>query len=64
MFLLGGLLLPFDSKTTTIVKRFVSTAVGKIYKIRSNNLHDLEGPIACYHCKLPYFISFYLRFVN
>ena len=44
MFLLGGLSLPFDSKTTTIVKRFVSTAVGKIYKIRSNKLRDLEAP--------------------
>ena len=32
MFLLRGLSLPFDSKTTAIVKRFVSTAVGKIYK--------------------------------
>ena len=42
MFLLGGLCLPFDSKTSTIVKRFVSTAVGKIYKIRSNKLCDLE----------------------
>ena len=42
MFLLGGLSLPFDSKTTTIVKRFVSTAVGKIYKIRSSKLRDLE----------------------
>ena len=44
MFLLGGLSLPFDSKTTTIVKKFVSTAVGKIYKIRSNKLRDLEAP--------------------
>ena len=44
MFLLGGLSLPFDSKTTTTVKRFASTAVGKIYKIRSNKLHDLEAP--------------------
>ena len=44
MFLLGGLSLPFDSKTTTIVKRFVSTAVGKIYKLRSNKLRDLEAP--------------------
>ena len=44
MFLLGGLSLPFDSKTTTIVKRFVSTAIGKIYKIRSNKLRNLEVP--------------------
>ena len=39
MFLLGGgLSLPFNSKTTTIVKRFVS-----IYKIRSGKLRDLEA---------------------
>ena len=44
MFLLGGSSLPFDSKTTTIVKKFVSIAVGKIYKIRSNKLRDLEAP--------------------
>ena len=44
MFLFGGLSLPFDSKTATIVKRFVSTAFGKIYKIRSNKLRDLEAP--------------------
>ena len=44
MFLLGGLSLPFDSKTSTIVKRFVSTAVCKIYRIRSNKLRDLEAP--------------------
>ena len=44
IFLQGGLSLPFDSKITTIVKRFVSTAIGKIYKIRSNTLRDLEAP--------------------
>ena len=35
MFLLGDLSLPFDSKTITIVKRFVSTGVGNICNIRS-----------------------------
>ena len=40
----GGLSLPFDSKTTTIVKKFVPTAVGKIYKIRSDKIRDLEAP--------------------
>ena len=43
MFLLGGLSLPFDSKATTVVKRFVSTAVGEIYKIRSDKLLDLDA---------------------
>ena len=43
MFFLGGLsLLPFDSKTATIMKRVGSIAVGKIYKIRSDKLRDLE----------------------
>ena len=45
MFLLGALSFPFDSKTTIVVKRFVSTAVGKIYKIRSDKLRDLEAPL-------------------
>ena len=43
VFLFRGFSLPFDSKITTIVKRFVSTAVGKIYKIRSDKLCDLEA---------------------
>ena len=45
MILLGGSSLTFDSKTATIVKRFVSTAaVSKMYKIRSDKLRDLEAP--------------------
>ena len=44
MFLFGVLSLLFNSKTTTIVKRFVSTAIGKIYKVRSDKLCDLEAP--------------------
>ena len=36
----------FDSKTTAIVKRFVSTAVGEIYKIRCDKLRYLEAPMA------------------
>ena len=72
MFLLGGLSLTFDSKTTTIEKKFVSTAVGKIYKIRSDKLRDLEAPWIkikyflpfsfLISCKLPYHISFYVTF--
>ena len=45
MFLFRGLCLPFDSKTTTIMKRFVSTAIGKIYKICSDKLCDPETPL-------------------
>ena len=44
IFFLGSLSLSSDNKTTTIVKRFVSTAIGKIYKIHSEKLRDLEAP--------------------
>ena len=43
MFFLGSLSLPFDSKTISIVKSFVSTALGKIYKICSDKLRDPEA---------------------
>ena len=44
MFLLGGLSLPFDSEITTVMKRFVSTAVRKIYNLRSDKLRYVEAP--------------------
>ena len=53
MFLLGGLSLPFDSNTTIIMKRVVSTAVGKIYKIHSP-LNDFYPPLKCF-CNLKLF---------
>ena len=40
--LMGGLSLPFDNQTTTLVKKFASSAVGKIYKLRTEKLHELE----------------------
>ena len=43
MLLLGGLSPSVDNITTTVVRRLVSTVVGKIYKIRSNKLRDLEA---------------------
>ena len=36
--LFGGLQLPFDNITTNSIKRFVAAAVGKIYKIRMENV--------------------------
>ena len=33
MLLVGGLSLPFDHETTILIKRFISSAVGKIYKL-------------------------------
>ena len=42
---MGGLSLPFDNQTTTLVKRFVSSAVSKIYKFRTEKLRELEAPL-------------------
>ena len=44
MLLVGGLSLPFDNQTTTLVKTFVSSAVGKINKLRTEKLCELEAP--------------------
>ena len=44
MLLVDGLSLPFDNQTTTLVKKFVSSAVGKIYKLRIEKLRELETP--------------------
>ena len=44
MLLVGGLSLPFDHETTTLIKRFISSAVGKIYKLRTKKLRELEAP--------------------
>ena len=44
MLLVGGLFLPFDHETTTLIKRFISSAVGKIYKLRTKKLCELEAP--------------------
>ena len=43
MLLVGGLSLPFDHETTTLVKRFISSAVGKIYKLHTKRLRELEA---------------------
>ena len=43
MLLVGGFPLPFDHETTTLInKRFISSAVGKIYKLRTKKLCELE----------------------
>ena len=44
LLLLGGLALPLDSKTNIQIKRFISAAVGKIYKLRQERLRELEAP--------------------
>ena len=42
--LLGDLQLPFDNITTNSIKRFVAAAVGKIFKIHTETLHELNAP--------------------
>ena len=44
LLLLGGLCLPFDNVTNTLIKRFIAAAIGKIYKLRRERLHELEAP--------------------
>ena len=44
LLLLRGLQLPFDDLTANSIKRFVAAAVGKIYKICTEKLCELEAP--------------------
>ena len=44
LFLLGGLPPPFEAETSTMIRRFVSSAVGKICKIRTEKLRELKAP--------------------
>ena len=41
---LGGLCLPFDNVTNTLIKRFIATAIGKIHKFRRERLREREAP--------------------
>ena len=43
LLLSGGLCLPFDSVTNTLIKRFIVTAIGKIHKLRQERLCELEA---------------------
>ena len=45
LLLLGELQLPFDDLTANSTKRFIAAAVGKIYKIHMEKLHELGAPI-------------------
>ena len=44
MLLVGGFSLPFDNETITLIKKFISSAVGKIYKLRTKKLRELKAP--------------------
>ena len=42
--LIGGLPLPFDSLKNTLITRLVSSALGEIFKTRTEILRELEAP--------------------
>ena len=44
LLLLGGLSLLFDDASVVLIKRFVASAVGKIHKLRTTKLRELEAP--------------------
>ena len=44
LLLPGCLPLPFDSMTLTVITRFVASASGKIYKLCTERLRELEAP--------------------
>ena len=43
LLLLGGLCLPFDKVTNTLIKRFIAKAMGRIHKFRRERLCELKG---------------------
>ncbi len=44
LLLLGGLPLPFDRQTVTMIIKFLCSAVSKVYRIRKKMLNELEAP--------------------
>ena len=44
LLLLGGLCLPFNNVTNTLITRFIAATVGKIHKLRRERLRELEAP--------------------
>ena len=43
LLLLRGLPLLFDDVTAFLMKRFIASAVGKIFTLHRNTLHELEA---------------------
>ena len=43
MLFVGGLSLSFDNETTTLIKKFLSSVVGKIYKLGTEKLRELDA---------------------
>ena len=66
ILLAGGLSLPSDHETTRLIKWFISSAAGKIYKPRAKTLRELEAPWLTSFCNLLFYIFhcfFFLYFL-
>ena len=63
LLLLGSLHLPFDQVTVTMVKRFTSSAIGKIHRLRKVMLRELHGPHS-YPTKYICNFLFYLTIID
>ena len=59
--LLGGLCLPFDNVTNTLIKRFIAAAIGRIHKLRRERLRELEAPWITK--RLPLYKQFFYHYV-
>ena len=44
LLLLGGLQLPFDRESVTLITRFICSAVHKVFHLRKEKLRELEAP--------------------
>ena len=44
LLLLGGLSIPIDDVSVVLIKRSVASAVGKIHKLRTAKLREIEAP--------------------
>ena len=44
LLLSEGLPLPFDNATEILIKNFIPSAVGKIFKLHTNKIRELEAP--------------------
>ena len=61
LLLLGCVPLPFDTATVTMITRFITAAVGKIYNLLAERLRGLEAPWLS-HQSIAYLTLF--RFCN
>ena len=61
LLLLGCLPLSFDAATVTMITRFIAAAVGKIYKLRAEELRELEAPWLS-HWSIVYLILGFVSF--